>query len=309
MLRFKQYNDLQEARKGGKFPKKPVKETQKGFLYEENAAKVLKKYTVDASGNTIVPKNFKPAGAGSKIPDLRIQRLVNNKLETTGCELKISSADAGSLVLKYKGGKWKFDELSSDTKDVDEKRFVIEVATKNDAITKANSSSKWGGKVPYLANKGMDPNTEEIEKEKSGLTGYQMYKRDLDTFGDILGNISATDIETYYNKKNTYYINIGTHGFFLLGSENPLELKGIPRFSTNVKAKYRMRVHPKSGMTAASKEPTKNLTVGYQFTFLMNFVISKRSPYNLAPIMSINPTNVSINTKKLGDMTWFINND
>ena len=206
MLRFKQYNDLQEARKGGKFPKKPVKETQKGFLYEENAAKVLKKYTVDASGNTIVPKNFKPAGAGSKIPDLRIQRLVNNKLETTGCELKISSADAGSLVLKYKGGKWKFDELSSDTKDVDEKRFVIEVASKYGALNKVNK--EWGGNEPYLANKGMDPNSEEIKKEKSGLTRYQMYKRDLNTFPNIYRDISATDIETYYNKKNTYYINI-----------------------------------------------------------------------------------------------------
>ena len=40
---------------------------QQGFQYEINAVKVLKPMG-------IVPKNFTPAGAGSDIPDLMIQR-------------------------------------------------------------------------------------------------------------------------------------------------------------------------------------------------------------------------------------------
>ena len=40
---------------------------QQGFAYEKYAADALKKFNV-------VPKNFTPAGAGSSIPDLMIQK-------------------------------------------------------------------------------------------------------------------------------------------------------------------------------------------------------------------------------------------
>ena len=62
---------------------------QQGFQYEINAAKVLKTYG-------LVPKDFVPAGAGSDQPDLM---LIHKNIKA-GCELKITAASAGSLVLK-----------------------------------------------------------------------------------------------------------------------------------------------------------------------------------------------------------------
>lgn len=56
---------------------------QQGFQYEKNAAAVLKPLGV-------VPPDFKPAGAGSKVPDLM---LVKNGMKA-GCELKITAASA-----------------------------------------------------------------------------------------------------------------------------------------------------------------------------------------------------------------------
>lgn len=56
---------------------------QQGFQYEKNAAAVLKPLGV-------VPPEFKPAGAGSKVPDLM---LVKNGVKS-GCELKITAASA-----------------------------------------------------------------------------------------------------------------------------------------------------------------------------------------------------------------------
>ena len=44
-----------------------IEAPQQGFVYEKNTAEVLKKFNV-------VPNNFTPAGAGSDIPDLMIQK-------------------------------------------------------------------------------------------------------------------------------------------------------------------------------------------------------------------------------------------
>ena len=56
---------------------------QQGFLYEENTARLLK-------GMGLVPKSFKPAGAGSDQPDLMLLYLG----QEAGCELKITAASA-----------------------------------------------------------------------------------------------------------------------------------------------------------------------------------------------------------------------
>ena len=91
---------------------------QQGFLYEENAAKVLKKIG-------IVPKSFVPAGASHDQPDLMLQ----HKGKQSGCELKITAASAGSLVLKYdskdKKNPWKFGDISEDDA---EKMFIKNLA-------------------------------------------------------------------------------------------------------------------------------------------------------------------------------------
>lgn len=228
---------------------------QQGFQYEENAAKVLKPLG-------LVPKNFVPAGAGHDQPDLILE--YNKK--KSGCELKITAASAGSLVLKYdmsdKKNPWKFGDIKATD---DEKLFIKDLA---EEVGLFDIIKKQWKEVPFKRDKD-----EMWEATAGKLTQQQRYERDRDTFKDIRGEISATKIEEYYNKKDTYYVNVGTHGFYLMGSKNPLKLKDVPRFGSSAKATYRARVQYKGGGN-------------YQFTFEMQFSIPsvKKSPFNIAPV-------------------------
>ena len=91
---------------------------QQGFQYEVNAANMLKPLG-------LVPKAFVPAGAGHDQPDLMLEY----KKKKAGCELKITAASAGSLVLKYdskdKKNPWKFGDIK---KEDDEKQFIADLA-------------------------------------------------------------------------------------------------------------------------------------------------------------------------------------
>ena len=230
---------------------------QQGFEYEKNAANILKPMG-------LVPKNFTPAGAGSDQPDLMLE----HKKIKAGCELKITAASAGSLVLKYdtkdKSNPWKFGDIKDDDT---EKMFIKDLA---DEVGLFDIIKKEWKEIPFKREK------DDLWEATAGkLTKKQQYERDRDTFHDIRGEIPSTKIEQYYNRKDTYYVNVGTHGFYLLGSKNPLKLKDVPRFGSSAKATYRARVQYKG-------------SDNYQFTFEMQFSIpsSKKSPFNIAPVDS-----------------------
>lgn len=239
---------------------------QQGFQYEVNAVNALKPLG-------IVPKNFKPAGAGSDIPDIMLQK---NGVES-GCELKITAASAGSLVMKYANGKW---SIGSPTETNDEKIFVMELAKEVGLLDQI--AKKWKNE-PYKFT-----TDDNLKVEVAGLGKREVYSAELKRFPEIKGEIPATKIEEYYNKKKTYYVNVGTHGFYLLGTKNPLKLKGVPRFGTSAKASYRARVQAKGGGA-------------YQFTFEMSFSIpaGKRSPMNIAPTRGKSVQIVGLDTE------WF----
>ena len=228
---------------------------QQGFQYEINAANLLKPLG-------LVPKSFVPAGAGHDQPDLMLEY----KKKKAGCELKITAASAGSLVLKYdsnnKKNPWKFGEIKDDDS---EKMFIKDLADEVGLFDIIKE--KWKD-VPFKRDKDL-----LWESTAGKLTNQQRYERDRDTFPDVRGEISATKIEEYYNKKDTYYVNVGTHGFYLMGRSNPLGLKDVPRFGTSAKATYRARVQYKG-------------SGNYQFTFEMQFSIptSKKSEFNIAPV-------------------------
>lgn len=242
--------------------------TQQGFQYEKNAAAALKPFN-------IVPKGFTPAGAGSDIPDLYIQK----DGKKVGCELKISGASAGSLVMKY-DGVW---SIGKPNETNDEKLFIAALA--KDVGVLDIIKKQWKNE-PYKFT-----SDEIVLKDVEGVDKREKYSMELKRFPEINGDISATSIEKYYNKKKTYYINVGTHGFYLLGSSNPLKLKGVPNFSSSIKTKYRARVQAKGGGN-------------YQFTFEMSFSMKRqKSPYNIAPI--VNKKNVEIDIKAL-DLSWFL---
>ena len=225
---------------------------QQGFLYEENTARLLK-------GMGLVPKSFKPAGAGSDQPDLMLLYLG----QEAGCELKITAASAGSLVLKYtkaSNSPWAFGTIKETE---DEKQFIADLAKE---VGLFDLIKKQWKEIPYKRDK------DDLWIATAGkLTSQERYERDRDTFPDIRGEIPAAKIEQYYNKKETYYVNVGTHGFYLLGTKNPFKLKGVPRFGTSAKATYRARVQYKG-------------SGNYQFTFEMQFSMSRKSEFNIGPV-------------------------
>jgi len=228
---------------------------QQGFQYEINAANVLKPMG-------LVPKTFVPAGAGHNQPDLMLE----HKKVKSGCELKITAASAGSLVLKYdssdKRNPWKFGDIKQDDA---EKMFIKDLADEVGLFDIIKTEWK---EIPFKRDK------DDLWEATAGkLLPQQRYERDRDTFPDIRGEIAASKIEDYYNRKDTYYVNVGTHGFYLMGKKNPLKLKNVPTFGSSAKATYRARVQYKGGGN-------------YQFTFEMQFSIpaSKKSPFNIAPV-------------------------
>ena len=231
---------------------------QQGFQYEKNAALAL-------IPMGFVPKGFEPAGAGSDVPDL----MIKTKNKEVGCELKITDASAGSLVIKYnpKSKNWGFD---AESKKDPEKAFIMGVAESVNLFSEINE--KWK-EVPYKLDREFQDNEWRITVGK--LSNQNRYERDKIFFPDLKGDISPTEIENYYNKKQTYYVNIGTHGFYLFGNSNPLSFKNVPKFSTSATAGWRARVQYKGGGN-------------YQFTFEMNFKMRVKSPYNIAPIQKHN---------------------
>ena len=246
---------------------------QQGFQYEINATNLLKPMGY-------VPEGFKPAGAGHNQPDL----MLLYKGQEAGCELKITAASAGSLVLKYdtkdKRNPWKFGDVRIDD---NEKQFIVDLAKE---VKLFDIIKKEWKEIPYKRDKDVLWNA-----TAGKLNPTQRYERDRDTFQDIRGEIPSSKIEEYYNRKDTYYVNVGTHGFYLLGNRNPLKLKGVPLFGGAAKATYRARVQYKG-------------SGNYQFTFEMQFSIPmvKRSTYNIAPV---DGKSVNIITKNL-NLSCFI---
>jgi hypothetical protein len=226
---------------------------QQGFQYEINACKILKSMG-------FVPEKFEPAGAGHNQPDLM---LLYKGIEA-GCELKITAASAGSLVLKYdskdKKNPWKFGDINS----MDQEKLFIKALAEEVGLFNV-IKTEWKD-IPFKREK--DPLWEATAGK---MTPQQRYERDRDTFKEIQGYIDASKIEEYYNKKDTWYVNVGTHGFYLLGTKNTLKLKNVPTFGSSAKAKYRARVQNKGGGA-------------YQFTFEMSFSMQKKSKYNIAPV-------------------------
>jgi len=227
--------------------------SHKGFQYEINAYNELSKIG-------IVPDWSVPSGANSDNPDL----ILYHNQKTAGCELKIKAASAGSLVLKYDisdtDNPWKFNEIKPENA---EKILLRDLAHQVDVFSIIKKQWKT---IPL--KREMD---EVWYKEVGHLSCKERYYIDKENFTEIIGEIPTTKVEDYYNKKNSWYINVGTHGLYLLGKENPLELKGVPKFSESSVTSYRARVQYKRRYS-------------YQFTFEMQFYMKDKSPYNIAPV-------------------------
>jgi len=238
--------------------------TQEGFEYENNAYNSLR--------TPIIHKDISyggVAGASHDKPDLTIK--VGET--TAGVELKNQPTAAGSLVLQFSNGKWHFGPVDNNP----EKQFLKGIGTK--ALKRLNEN--WTNPILQYDKKG--------NKIYVGAKKTEAYRKDLAEFGKFPVNVRYIDIPTkiisdYYNTKKTYYLNVGTHGFFLLGSDPlhlnkklaALKLDPIPDFSepNSATTKIRIRVQDKSG--------------SYQIAFTLQFAMSagQKSPYNIAPLKS-----------------------
>jgi hypothetical protein len=249
---------------------------QQGFVYEANAYKSLEKRKIATGGI---------AGASHDKPDLSLMTKSIKKI--AGCELKISPTAAGSLVMKYYKGKWSFGDIKGDP----EKEMMVSIGKKYKLLENMNTSgsagAKWRGKVPVLQN---DAGGKKIlvgatDKKKA-------YEADLKNFGgpnEVHIDVPAKAICDYYNQKNTQYLNVGTHGFFLMNKSDPLKINPslsikVPDFATSASARIRIRCQYKGGGD-------------YQFVMTLEFSKVAKSPYNLCPIMS--SSNVTINEPAL----------
>lgn len=249
---------------------------QQGFVYEENATKFLKKFGL-SDGIT--------AGASHTRPDL----MLTVRGKEFGCELKISPTAGGSLVIKaYLNSKprWRFGDIDHDET---EKRFLADLAQSAGVLKKINNT--WQSPIFNVSDR-----TSAWEKKMLGIPLRERYELDLKTCPDINLPLPKDAMTKYYNLKNTYYINVGTHGFYLLGNKDPLGLNAqmkklklplIPKFEDVCDIKARVRCQSKGITKADAEEKSKGRigAQGYQFTFTIEFKLPKNTtPYNIAPI-------------------------
>jgi len=268
-------------------------ESQKGYQYEANVARALQQVGWVKTGYT-------PAGASSDRPDLDI--FINGR--EYGVELKILPASSGSLVIHYNGPRQGY--TLGDPGNNEEKIFLHELATQNRVLQKIEQEWK---KQPFIQQ---DRDKEWIDRVKeSGLTLRQRYDYDVKTFDDIYFDLPQDAISYYYNIKKTYYINVGTHGFYLLGNKDPagfntVSSPKVPLWDKNHKAVLRIRIQSKGVSKAQEQEERKGWpyagSQGYQITMEMQFRSVKKSPYNIGPISKKSNVTVDPESLKLPDI-------
>jgi len=254
------------------------------------AEKNLGQIYEDASFNYLKKMNLvtgEAAGASSKIPDLTIK--LGKGKDTAGMELKTTPTAAGGLVMKYVDGAW---ELGA-TGGKDEKEFLAGLAKKYGVLKIANNKrSAWGKNVPHLQYDG----DKKIYVPK--MTSRQAYDKDIKQYGgqsEIHIDVESRVIASYYNSKDTYYMNVGSHGIYLLGNTDPLDLNGrlkklgaslIPNF--NFPVFIRCRCQAKGGGD-------------YNFNMVQTMKAGKVSPYNFLPMNGAGTINIREANSKVNE--------
>ena len=242
---------------------------QEGFLYEQNAYKALKKPNLhkDIAVGQI-------AGASSNKPDITIK----SGNSTSGVELKNQPTAAGSLVLQFHKGSWNF----GPTDGKEEKEFLKQLGTAAGVLDILNS--KWKTPILQYDNNG--------KKIYVGAEKNIAYRKDLESFGKLPLSARYIDVPSkavcdYYNKKGSYYLNVGTRGFYTLNRDKlglnsklrKIGASGIPDFGDAATTKIRLRVQPKGGGD-------------YQIVFTLQFSSISPSPFNIAPILKGSKSNI-----------------
>jgi hypothetical protein len=201
----------------------------KGFLYESQLNKSLKKYKVQR-------KDFQPAGADSNAPDAEIRV----KGQDYKVEVKLDTkVDFGQGSLDY---------------DLKNKKWILGGANTSSAQEMRSFLTSIG--VLKIVNDNWNAKSKGIPKKFTVETS-KFTKKDVDNdytkFKDFFVDIPSNAVARYYNSKKTYYIQIGGgKGLYYMGSD-PAKI-GCPEFTL----KLRLRVRLKRG----GSNPINN----YRFT-------------------------------------------
>jgi hypothetical protein len=184
----------------------------KGFAYENKINAALRKAGAQQA-------NFKPAGADSNAADAEL-RISGKDYKV---EIKLDTkVDFGQGSLDYDLKKKKWILGGAKTASAEQMREFLEAID-----VPAIVNMKWGSKGPP---KKFTVPTSEYTKADVDF--------DYKNFKDEFVPIPNTAVANYYNSKDTYYIQIGSSGFYYMGS-NPAKIK-CPEF--NLKLKLRIRI-------------------------------------------------------------------
>jgi len=247
----------------------------KGQLYEQQTHTMLGKLGMVFGGH---------AGASHNKPDVT---LLKGGKDKSGCELKNKPTAAGSLVMPYENGKWKFGDITNQQGVIEEEKLLLKtIGTKYKVLGLMNGNGHpWGQNSPPILqyNNGSKVVNGKPYGSYSLVQKLRFMAQDRKKFpgrNEVKLPIQASSICDYYISKNCSYMNVESHGFYTLNGQDELGLNDfmkkngyplIPDFAQSVSAAIRVRMQPKSLSKAE-----------YQFTFTLTFSGPKKSPYNLS---------------------------
>jgi hypothetical protein len=146
-----------------------------------------------------------------------------------------------------------------------------------------DKTTPWGKNIPFLQYEG------DKKRYVGNISPTNAYNKDIKQYdgkSEIHVNVSSSSVQSYYNTKECFYMNVGSHGFYLLGTSDPLDLnrklkllkaEPIPVF--NFPVFIRCRCQPKGGGS-------------YNFNMVQTMKSAAHSPYNLLPMNSTGSINM-----------------
>ena len=167
----------------------------RGFAYEKKINDLLKKYKIS-------PRNFRPAGSDSNAPDALIVKMAKEYKTEIKLELDVDFGQ-GALDYDVKTGVWSIG-MKTKTPAAQHMREMLMIAKVSEIVNR-----EWG---KLGAPRRFTVPNDKFLKEDSDY--------DQKTFKDKIIRVNNDPITAYYNKKDTYYIQVGGgYGFYYMGKD------------------------------------------------------------------------------------------
>lgn len=246
-----------------------------GYLYEDNTTRFLKK-------KKMMESTFMPAGANYSRPDIEIY--CNGK--NYGVELKKRVTTAGQVALKYSNATNTFNY--SQNLPTDEKLYLINLAEQSNILNLIRN--KW--RKPLWASEDRDYKWKKRWEDAGQPDLEERHRQDIENCPEFYVDVPSTSISGYYKAKDTHYLQLGTHGFYLLGRNDPAGLNvgqnpSIPLWENSHTCRIRVRIKTndiKSAMQREKNRKDPTISPGYTPSIELTMKGIQKSFYNIAPV-------------------------